>query len=34
MNSVDRYSRYDEFEAWVLANAPQEWAYLRPGGPP
>ena len=25
-------SRYDEFEAWALANAPQEWEYLRPGG--
>ena len=25
-------SRYDEFEAWALANAPQEWEYLRLGG--
>jgi len=25
-------SRYDEFEAWALANARQEWEYLRPGG--
>jgi hypothetical protein len=25
-------SRFDEFEAWVLANHPEEWADLRPGG--
>ena len=25
-------SRYDEFEAWALANDPDEWEYLRPGG--
>jgi len=25
-------SHYDEFEAWSLANNPQEWEYLRPGG--
>ena len=25
-------SRYDEFEAWALANDPEEWESLRPGG--
>ena len=25
-------TRFDEFEAWVEANHPDEWDYLRPGG--
>ena len=25
-------SRFDEVEAWALANHAEEWAYLRPGG--
>ncbi len=25
-------SRYEEFEAWALANEAEEWEYLRPGG--
>jgi hypothetical protein len=25
-------SRFDEVEAWALANHADEWAYLRPGG--
>jgi hypothetical protein len=25
-------SRFDEFEAWAMAEAPDEWEYLRPGG--
>ena len=23
-------SRYDEYEAWALANDPEEWEYLHP----
>ncbi len=31
-SSSPMVSRYEEFEAWSLANDPEEWEYLRPGG--
>lgn len=31
-SSSPMVSRYEEFEAWALANDPEEWEYLRPGG--
>ena len=30
--SAPSVSRIDEIEAWALANDPDEWEYLRPGG--